>query len=244
MAKDPAFLFYYEDFFTGVSDLTNEEVGAYIRCLCIQASKGGISEKHMKNICITSDVFMNVISKFKIDEETKLYFNERLKFEKEKRSKYSESRSNNRRGKIKDKKHMKKISKSYVKHMENENVNENIDININEIETRKTEPKKLLFPFAGEKFLKTWGVLSTQPKWKKKTIEALQASLDQLSQYDEMTATQMMLKSIAGGWQGLFELDNKTKNGNGNNNEQSRKDKLIGALEIVRQREFERQNNT
>ena len=87
MAKDPAFLFYHQDFFTGVCDMTNEEVGAYIRCLCVQASKGGISEKHMKNICNSHEVHNSVKSKFIFDAEANIFFNERLKSEIEKRKK-------------------------------------------------------------------------------------------------------------------------------------------------------------
>ena len=113
MSKDPAFLFYYQDFFTGVSDLNNEQVGAYIRCLCTQASKGGIKESHMKNICITHECYEAVREKFKIDELTNLLYNERLKNEIIKRQNYSESRRNNRL-KSKD---MNNISKTYVKHM-------------------------------------------------------------------------------------------------------------------------------
>lgn len=124
MAKDPAFLFYHQDFFTGVSDMTNDEVGAYIRCLCIQASKGGISEKHMKLICNSHDVHSAIKNKFIFDPATNLFLNERLKSEIEKRKKYSESRSNNRKNPNKKDEDMSNISISYVKHMENENENE------------------------------------------------------------------------------------------------------------------------
>ena len=128
MAKDPAFLFYYSDFFTGVADLTNEEVGAYIRCLCMQAAKGGVSEKHMLIICNSHEVHTAIKSKFQLNTETRLFENLRLKEEMEKRKKYSESRSNNRKSKEKKEvthdEHMLNISKTYVKHMENENINE------------------------------------------------------------------------------------------------------------------------
>jgi hypothetical protein len=125
MAKDPAFLFYHQDFFTGVSDMTNEEVGAYIRCLCVQASKGGISEKHMKIICNSYDVHNSIKNKFTFDPVDNLYKNERLSSEIKKRKDYSISRANNRKSKKNKDEHMNNISKSYVKHMENENENEN-----------------------------------------------------------------------------------------------------------------------
>lgn len=118
MSKDPAFLFYHQDFFTGVSDMSNEEVGAYVRCLCVQASKGGITEKHMINICNSSDIHNEIKNKFNFNSETNLFENKRLKEEIEKRRKYSESRSNNRKNKSKDDNLTNNISKSYVNHME------------------------------------------------------------------------------------------------------------------------------
>ena len=45
--KDPAFLFYYQDFLVGTSFMSNEVIGAYIKILCYQADKGSISKEHM-----------------------------------------------------------------------------------------------------------------------------------------------------------------------------------------------------
>ena len=125
MAKDPAFLFYYQDFLVGTDDMTNDEVGAYIRCLCHQASKGSLTDKHMMKICLSSDIYTSVSSKFSVDEDGSL-FNERLRIEVLKRAAFAESRRNNRLKSNKNK-HMKNISKTYVRHMENEN--EDIIIN-------------------------------------------------------------------------------------------------------------------
>lgn len=128
MSKDPAFLFYHQDFFTGVSDMTNEEIGAYIKCMCVQASKGGITEKHMLIICNSYEVHNVVKSKFTFNDETELYENFRLKNELEKRKKYSESRSNNRKKVKITMPTDENICKTYVKHMEDEDEN---DISIN-----------------------------------------------------------------------------------------------------------------
>lgn len=125
MSKDPAFLFYHQDFFTGVSDMTNEEIGAYIKCMCVQASKGGITEKHMLIICNSHEVHNVIKSKFVFDSTVGLFENTRLKAELEKRKKYSESRSNNRKKVkievVKD----DNICETYDKHMEDEDENEN-----------------------------------------------------------------------------------------------------------------------
>lgn len=129
--KDPAFLFYSSDFLSGTMLMSDEDVGKYIRLLCLQHQKGHLKEKEMLNICkeFNEDIF----SKFKKDEEGK-YFNERLEEEANKRKAYSESRRNNRKKKEEKQtyeKDMKNICNSYEKHMENENANINENININ-----------------------------------------------------------------------------------------------------------------
>ena len=118
MSKDPAFLFYSNDFLSGTFLMSNEQVGKYIRLLCLQHQKGNLSKKDMLNICKTYDE--DIFNKFTINKDGN-YFNTRLNDEFEKRRAYSESRSLNRKGKKK-----KKISKSYVKHMEDEDVNEDV----------------------------------------------------------------------------------------------------------------------
>lgn len=131
MSKDPAFLFYHQDFFTGVSDMTNEEIGAYIKCMCVQASKGGITEKHMLIICNSYEVHNVIKNKFTFNSEIDLFENTRLKNELEKRKKYSESRSNNRKKVKITAPTDNNICKTYDKHMEDEDEIENITINNN-----------------------------------------------------------------------------------------------------------------
>ena len=45
--KDPAFLFYSSDFLSGTMLMSDEEVGQYIRLLCLQHQKGHLKEKDM-----------------------------------------------------------------------------------------------------------------------------------------------------------------------------------------------------
>lgn len=138
MAKDPAVLFYTSDFLSGTFTMDYEQKGKYITLLCIQHQKGFLTEKDLKSILSDTDV--DVFSKFNLDEDG-FYYNSKMRECAEKRKKYSESRSNNRKSK-KDMNnisstydnHMNNISKSYVKHMENENENENVIKNINVIE--------------------------------------------------------------------------------------------------------------
>ena len=137
--KDPAFLFYSSDFLSGTMLMTDEEVGKYIRLLCLQHQKGHLKEKDMLNICkeFNEDIF----SKFKKDDEGN-YYNERLEYESNKRKEYSESRRNNRRKKTYEE-DMKNICNSYEKHMGNENENKNINkILIKDNKKRGSKGKK------------------------------------------------------------------------------------------------------
>lgn len=110
MAKDPAFNFYSDNFLSGTMFFTDEQTGKYIRLLCAQHQSGHLSEKQMNIICKSYDI--DIFNKFIKDDEG-LYFNERLEIEINKRKKYSESRSNNKKGKVKE----EIICKSYDNHM-------------------------------------------------------------------------------------------------------------------------------
>jgi hypothetical protein len=124
MAKDPAFLFYSSDFLSGTFTMSNEQVGKYIRLLCLQHQKGGLSEKDMLNICQSYDE--DIFNKFA--KKDSLFINVRLADESEKRKKFTESRKNNRKGNklTTHDNHMNNICETHVEHMENENENENI----------------------------------------------------------------------------------------------------------------------
>lgn len=129
--KDPAFLFYSSDFLSGTMLMSDEDVGKYIRLLCLQHQKGHLKEKEILNICKTFNE--DIFSKFKKDEKGN-YYNERLEYEANKRKAYSESRRNNRKKKEEQETYeedMKNICNSYEEHMENENINKNIIKNKN-----------------------------------------------------------------------------------------------------------------
>ena len=94
--NDPAVLFYTSDFLTGVMDMSMEERGMYITLLCYQHQKGHIEEKTIRFLLgYAKDNLPEVIMKhFKIDNEGK-YYNERMDSEKDKRSKFVETRRKN-----------------------------------------------------------------------------------------------------------------------------------------------------
>lgn len=68
---------------------------------------------------------------------------------------------------------------------------------------KKTQPDALQIPFMTAEFISAWKDLIALPKWKKKPPSALQASLNQLSKYNEKFAIRLIDKAIAGNYQGV-----------------------------------------
>ena len=122
MAKDPAVLFYTSDFLSGTFTMDNEQVGKYIRLLCLQHQKGKLSEKDMLSICKAYD--SEIWDKFKVEDG--LYYNDRMLNETVRRQKFSESRRNNAKSTKKE-----STSEAYAEHMETETENRTITINEN-----------------------------------------------------------------------------------------------------------------
>lgn len=115
MAKDPAVLFYTSDFLSGTFTMSNEQVGKYIRLLCLQHQKGVLSEKDMLSICTAYDD--DIWSKFvKIDNG---YINQKMYDETIRRQKFSESRRNNAKT-PKNESTSKASVVAYAQHMETE----------------------------------------------------------------------------------------------------------------------------
>lgn len=125
MAKDPAFLFYPGDYLRDTQTLSEKTQVSYDRIMC----------EHMRNICISKQQLKFFTKRLNDDEIEELMY---VLTETEdgfqitwvaesisKRKAYSESRRKNRTNK--NKKDIINISKTYVKHMENENENENIN---------------------------------------------------------------------------------------------------------------------
>ena len=79
--------------------------------------------------------------------------------------------------------------------------------NIRIEEKEYKEKDRLSFPFISDAFLSAWNLLVQQPKWNKKTISALQLSLNKLSKYDEEFAIELIKLAIERGWQGVVFKD-------------------------------------
>lgn len=136
MAKDPAFLFYPNDWIGGTMGMTFEEKGAYMELLMMQFNRGHMTS-HMIGQLV-GQMWDKVKHKF-VQDEKKMWFNERLDIEIEKRKKYTKSRRNNISGKNQYTKNDNIDSGHMTSHMENENVNVNEDINNNKGKKFKKE---------------------------------------------------------------------------------------------------------
>lgn len=138
MAKDPAFLFYPNDWMGGTMGMSFEEKGAYIELLMMQFNRGHMT-KHMMGQ-VVGQLLDKVLDKFTKDSDG-LYFNERLELEQEKRKSYVASRLNNKKGKNQHKKEEPTAghtSGHMTSHMVNENVNTVVGIKKVEIQKKST----------------------------------------------------------------------------------------------------------
>ena len=133
MAKDPAFLFYPNDYIGGTMGMTFEEKGAYMELLMMQFNRGHMTT-HMIGQTV-GQIWENIQNKFSQDEKG-LWYNKRLEEEQMKRKAYSDSRRNNIEGKNQ---HTKKVG-----HMTPHMVNENIDVLL---KNKCEKFKKELIPF-------------------------------------------------------------------------------------------------
>jgi len=155
LAKDPAVLFYYQDFLVGTSFFTNEQIGAYIRILCHLYDKDTLPEQTMFILCGSEEIWSSIKDKFVKDTNGQFY-NRRARDEKQKRVKFTESRSDNRKTKHKEnhlQTDMLNISLSSVKDMEDENEDEDSNENINHekgVENKKSA-EGIMFRIWGRK---------------------------------------------------------------------------------------------
>lgn len=226
MGKDPAFLFYDGDAAKDVSHMNRLERGCYFDIIQAQRKFGKMPEQLIKKI-LGSD-FEQCWESIKIclSYVEDMYYIEWLHDSIEKRKKYSESRSNNRKGlkKEKNKHHMKNICETYDKHMENENKIENKDTIKNEIpehlkeiwleyKKMRTKIKKYLTTHAEKLALK---------------------KLTELSQ-DESTQIKIIEQSIMNSWQGFFPLkENTTQKNNASpeNSQYNNREPIIERREM------------
>lgn len=182
--KDPAVLWYFNDWGGGTIGMTRHQKGAYMDLLHAQFNLGDLSLVQIKNVLGVDfgPHWSTIQKKFTFDLVTELYYNERLKQERDKRSKFSASRRSNRASQSNLDTHMSG-------HMEDRNENRNKD----------TELPSWLNP-------KAWSAWEQHRKEKgqKLTPTSVRLQLKKLEKNKEKHAD-MIRTSIENGWTGLFE---------------------------------------
>lgn len=124
MAKDPAVLFYVQDFLIGSSLMTPAQKGHYITLLCYQqqSDTGSIDQDQIKSLMHEDFATEWAVIKKKFQKDSNGFFNARMRSEIDRRKKYSESRRSNRAKKGEDvlthDKDMSNICRTYEQHME------------------------------------------------------------------------------------------------------------------------------
>ena len=88
----PAVLLYFEDFLTGTAEMTDEEVGQYIRLLCYQNAKGHLHPDFVRRVAPNMQEY--VLAKFTVDDDGNIY-NDRMEAEIKRRVDYQQSRKRN-----------------------------------------------------------------------------------------------------------------------------------------------------
>ena len=117
----------------------------------------------------------------------------------------------------------------------------NKDINIKENNIPPISPLVKNFPseeasplpYTSEEFRNTWEVLCRQPKWKKKSKDALRGNLKKLGGYPEDVAIKMMQNSINNDWQGIFPL--KAEDIRNAKATETREDPIVRQYENIKQ---------
>ncbi|MHC1777546.1 MAG: hypothetical protein AB9834_19265 [Lentimicrobium sp.] len=147
MARDPAFLFYPNDWLGGTMGMTFEEKGAYIHLLMLQFNRG-----HMTTHMIAQEVghlWDRLNDKF-IQDANGMWYNMRLEEEQRKRKGFTESRRNNMAG---QNQHSKKVTENlqYNAHMTSHMETENVNVSV-EGKSISDEQKKIRFDLVAIEF--------------------------------------------------------------------------------------------
>jgi len=126
MSKDPSFLFYVNDFLSGTMFMTNEQVGIYIKLLCVQHQHGGIIDKD--NFKFVSNGHNLIKDKFIETEDG--FFNVKMAKVMEERAKKSKNMSDNAMERWNEHKAMQKQCKSNATAMQPKDVDKDVDKDI------------------------------------------------------------------------------------------------------------------
>jgi len=130
MSEDPAILLYTSDFLTGTIDLTESQVGKYIRLLCIQHQK---ENNEIPKEYFNEKVGCDNILRSKFIETDTGFYNKRMRKETDKRKAFSDSRRKNISKRYEKSTLVPTLVPTSVVLVDNENEDEDINKNENKI---------------------------------------------------------------------------------------------------------------
>lgn len=210
MAKDPAFLFYSQDFLVGTMAMPFDERGRYITLLCYIHQNGPISEETIR---LLVGSFSDTLRLKFLQTESGLFFNSRLSLEVEKRAKFTESRilNGNKGGRPKKEKPTDNLNKTYrlLKPKPTENLIEDEDVIDIEILNNSLFAEKLKLIF------ERWVKYKKDRKEKYKTQDSLNTAFKKLEKFsngDPVLAGKIIDSAIGNNYAGFFELKVENKN--------------------------------
>ena len=202
MAKDPAFLFYSSDFYTGTAFMSDEQVGKYIRLLCLQHQHGHLDAGAMQKLC-GGIADAAILDKFLVDDDGK-YYNQRLDIEIDKRKKHSEKQKQNALMR------WHKSGNAVAMPLEDENENEDINKDTDK------EKKKEVFVFSLPEnfpYREQWEAWIDMRKRTKKpaTEYAKKLAYKKLTNFPADQQLQILTKSIVSNWTDFYDLKPEEK---------------------------------
>ncbi len=120
--KDPAFLFYPNDFIIGTQFMSDEEVGKYIRILCAMHQHGRLSKVQILSICHGNATAL-LWDKLK-EDESGMFYNDRLESEMKRRTKFVDNQKDKAKKRWSKQSHGNATAYATAMPIENENENE------------------------------------------------------------------------------------------------------------------------
>lgn len=207
--KDPAVLWYPNDYIGGTMGMTFEQKGAYVELLMTQFNRGHMTS-HMIGQVLGQDggrIWDTIKDKFIQDEEG-MYYNVRFEKEQIKRKMFIDSRKNNLSGNNQYSKKVGHKGGRMTSRMENENINKDLVLIESIISDLKIENRF-------SEILILWLDYKRKKKQTYKTVESTKTMVKhllELSGNNFETAKKIIETSIACNYAGLFPVNGK-KNG-------------------------------
>lgn len=177
MAKDPAFLFYPNDYLGGTMGMSFEEKGAYMELLMLQFNRGHMTTDMIGQV--VGQIWDKIKEKF-VTDENGLWYNQRLETEINKRKSFVDSRKNNLSGANQYTKKEGRMDGHMTSHTENENKDIIKEGGMGETKSEKP-PKQTVEDFYREQIK-----LSDNDQTYKKTVEFLLGLLPDSSRCDNI----------------------------------------------------------